>query len=591
MSHSAKPWVLAVTGLVLAQAVASLTVPAGFPLTAFSDLAQCLLLVSAGLAFLPNSKGGQQRNRGFWFLMTLGIALWLAYDLIWTFVEVYLRRDVPDPFSADAVLFFHLVPMIAALALQPHSDYDERDARLGSIDFALLFIWWVYLYLFAVVPWQYAFPDVAGYDASFNFLYLTEKLAFLVGLVLLWSRSSGAWNKIYSHLFGASTLYALSSFLANWAISRHVYFSGSLYDIPLEASIAWLTAIGLMAREVDLQPKPAKAHSEGLWVARLGMITTLSLPALATWIVLGSSAPAKVSKFRLLVTLIAMLLMGCVMLFRQYLLNRKMRGLLLVSEMTLRELKDTQAQLVESEKLASLGQLVGGAAHELNNPLAAMLGYADMLSITSLNQQDRARVEKIGQHVRHAKVLVSSLLSFAKQTPVEKTLLDLNTLVQTSARLCGPQFSTRGIRITIATLEHLPRVMGDSNQLLQVCLHIMSNALLVSPSAGGELEITTSGDDNRVFVEFSGDALNTEDMLSPGSSATSLGQPPAAPSGLSACYGIVQEHKGKILFQSSPGKVTFRIELPAAPESNPIKESQQNSMGRMQRRPASRTPS
>src|SRR5437867_12876917 len=88
-----------------------------------------------------------------------------------------------------------------------------------------------------------------------------------------------------------------------------------------------------------------------------------------------------------------------------------------------------------SEKLASLGQRVGGAAHEISSPLTAMLGYSDLLAETSLSGEQRDLAERIGYEVRHTKFLVSSLLSFAKQVPGEKTPLDVNALAEMAIKL------------------------------------------------------------------------------------------------------------------------------------------------------------
>jgi hypothetical protein len=141
------------------------------------------------------------------------------------------------------VLFLHIVPMMAALALQPHVEQDDRTARLGSLDFALLLIWWLYLYLFAVIPWQYAHTNAAAYEHAINVLYLTEKMVFLAGLAVVWSRSKGSWRTVYAHWFGASLVYALSSYVANWRIERNTYYSGSFYDVPW-----WLPWRGLLSR-------------------------------------------------------------------------------------------------------------------------------------------------------------------------------------------------------------------------------------------------------------------------------------------------------------------------------------------------------
>ena len=139
---------------------------------------------------LPNIKKNHGRVRLFWTLMTVGIFFWLTYQLLWTYIEVVLRQEVPQPFVGDIVIFLHLVPMMAALALQPQAQQNEHEARLGHLDFVLLLTWWVYLYAFAVIPWQYAQRDEVAYGRSLNALYLTEKLVFLVALAVIGLRSS-----------------------------------------------------------------------------------------------------------------------------------------------------------------------------------------------------------------------------------------------------------------------------------------------------------------------------------------------------------------------------------------------------------------
>src|SRR5947209_17605103 len=279
MSGRSRMWILAASGLVLAQAAASLVLPHNFSLILLSDITQTLLLLSGALALLPNALATRGRTRLFWALMTLGLAFWLAYQLLWTYIEVFLRKDVPNPFVGDVVLFLHIVPMMAALALQPHVEQDDRTARLGSLDFALLLIWWLYLYLFAVIPWQYSHTNETTYEHALNVLYLTEKMVFLAGLAVVWTRSKGSWRTVYAHWFGASLVYALSSYVANWGIERHTYYSGSFYDVPLVASMAWVIGVGLLA--LDLSPKQQPAHhsgSHGVWVARLGLITIFTVP-------------------------------------------------------------------------------------------------------------------------------------------------------------------------------------------------------------------------------------------------------------------------------------------------------------------------
>ena len=133
--------------------------------------------------------------RLFWSLITLGISFWLTYQLLWTYYEVILRSDVPDLFAGDVILFLHIVPLMAALALRPHVPRDEYAARVGRLDFALLLVWWFYLYVLIVIPWQYVVPDVPAYNRNLNAVYLAEKVAFLAGLVACWITSKGDMEK------------------------------------------------------------------------------------------------------------------------------------------------------------------------------------------------------------------------------------------------------------------------------------------------------------------------------------------------------------------------------------------------------------
>jgi hypothetical protein len=161
--------------------------------------------------------------------MASGMAFWFSYQLFWTYYEVWLRTPVPDMCAADIVLFLHIVPFIAALALRPHAPQDEYAARLRRLDFALMMVWWIFLYVLIVIPWQYVVPDAGPYGNNLNLLYLIEKVAFLGTLVIVWFGSKEGWKTFYASLFGASLIYAGSSYLANWALSRHFYDSGSLY--------------------------------------------------------------------------------------------------------------------------------------------------------------------------------------------------------------------------------------------------------------------------------------------------------------------------------------------------------------------------
>ena len=399
--------------------LAALFLPNSFGLTTLSDVIQCLLLFSGSMALVPQVVGSRGRLRLFWMLIGTGITFWFVYQVFWTYYEVWLRTDVPDLWAADIIIFLHIVPLMAAMALRPHAPQDEYAARLRRLDFALLMVWWGYLYILMVIPWQYVLPNVVSYGANLNSVYLIEKLAFLALLFANWMGSKDGWRRFYASLFGASFTYAASSYFANWALNRHVYYSGSLYDIPLVLSMAWITWIGLRANEHEPQAGVrSTSTSHGVWLARTGMIAVFSLPLFGAWTLLDNSIPQHVRFFRLTLTLGGAILMGAMVFVRQRLLDAELLRLLTYSRDSFANLKRLQAQITESEKLASIGQLVGGAAHELNNPITAMLGYSDLLQLSKpLNPEQNELAARIGQQARRTKSLVASLLSFAKQRP------------------------------------------------------------------------------------------------------------------------------------------------------------------------------
>jgi signal transduction histidine kinase len=572
----AKLWTAAVAACLVPLIVGALTLHRSFALTAFSDWIQCILLLSGALALIPNAVRSHGRKRLFWALLASGMAFWFSYQLMWTYFEVGLRMDVPDLCAGDIILFLHIVPMMAALALRPHARQEEYSARLRRLDFALMMVWWMYLYVFAVMAWQYIVPNITAYNDNLNLLYLVEKIAYLIALIVAWRNSKGGWKILYANLFGASLTYGASSYFANWALGHQAYYSGSLYDIPLTVSMAWITVIALWARDDDPETSArTNSTSQGVWLARVGMITVFSLPLFAAWSVLDSSIPPRIRSFRLVLTLGAALFMGIVVFVRHRLLDRELLRLLNQSRESFVNLKRLQAQITESEKLASIGQLVGGAAHELNNPIAAMMGYSDLLLNTPLDPNQHDLAAKIGQHVRRAKSLVASLLSFAKQGPAAMAPVDLNTLLRTALKLSQPQWKTLNIEISTALQPDLPRVLGDSNQLLQVCVQILNSAINAGDQHNSRtLTVTTEHKDGVAAIHiFDGSAPSTS-AASEGATEADAPNPsdaqPLLGLGLSACQGILQQHRGTISWQRDAGSGTsIRVELPViapAPE-------------------------
>jgi signal transduction histidine kinase len=553
-------WLAAIAAVVAAQIVAALVLKHSFALTAFSDVLQSLLLLSGTAVFVLLAIRAQGRMRLFWSLIVLGNALWFANQFLWTYDEAVLHIEVPNLWYWDVILFLHIVPMMAALALRPHKPKHEY-ARVGELDFLLLLFWWLYLYVLVVMPWQYVVPNVAIYNHNLDTLYSTEKLVMLAGLVGCILTSKGEWRKLYSALLGMTVCYSISSTLADLAIHRNAYYSGSLYDIPLVIAMASLTWIGLRARveqpETSVRETPTVY---GIWVARFSMIAVFSLPVFAVWALSETIVPQSVRIFRLILTMIAAFFMAVLVFVRQRLLDRELIRLLNQSRDSFANLKRLQAQILQSEKIASIGQLVAGVAHEINNPLTAMLGYSDLLLNTPLTPVQRPLAAKIGHYVRRTKSLVASLISFARQGPSTKTSVDLNALARTAVKLTQPQWEAWQIEVRIELDASLLKVFGDSNQLLQVCLELIGNGLYAMSEGGSQsVTVRTRRQAEGCLLEIAAAAA-----LNP-SSAKDDASSPISGLGLSACQAVLENHQGRIYQEyRADGSLLLQMHLPAA---------------------------
>lgn len=560
-------WMVVAALLVAAHAALSFSLQEGHTLTVFGDVTQCVMLLAVMLAMGSNAVATRGSTRVFWLFMTGGAVLWLATQMLWTYYEVYLGHEVPNPFAGDVVIFLHIVPMMGALALRPHR-HGERPLRLGLLDFLLLLFWWIFLYLFIVIPWQYVRFDEAVYGFNFNVLYDAEKMALLAGLGAFWLRSSGAWKRVYAHLFTAAAIYEVSSHAINIAIDQKSYYTGSPLDVFLVLAMAWFVGAALVAREQASPPAVSVEPRQEVWPARLAMAAVLSIPGFVWWNLFASNALAVVRDFRLMVALGAMVLLTFLVFLKQHLLDRELLRLLGASEESLQRQKDLQDELIRSEKLASMGRLVAGAAHEINNPLTAILGYADLLEADpALPEAQRTLAGKVRQQARRTHELVSNLVRFAKRAPGEKARISVGPVLASAIRMRSDELSKKLIFLEAQTKLNLPEVWADEHQLMAIFLHLINNAAeAMASEGGGMLTVRTREENGSVVLEFSDTGPGVQDpqhVFDPFYTTKPIGKGTGL--GLSAVYGMVQDHGGRIeCFNRPEGGATFVLKLPVA---------------------------
>ena len=231
---------------------------------------------------------------------------------------------------------------------------------------------------------------------------------------------------------------------------------------------------------------------------------------------------------------------------------------------------DLQSKLMHTEKMAALGQLVSGVAHEVNNPLAAIVGFTDLL-LENPQVPDDAKEELrvILQEAQRTRVIVQNLLSFARQMPAQREPVQVNSILRQTLKLRAYDFSNHGVELVESYEEDLPVVVGDPHQLQQVFLNILNNAYdaIQETRRPGKIEIATlqRANELEVLIRDNGPGiLQPERIFDPFFTTKEVGKGTGL--GLSICYGIVRAHQGEITARNNPdGKgCTFIVRLPTA---------------------------
>ncbi|MBP6506574.1 MAG: response regulator [Opitutaceae bacterium] len=239
-------------------------------------------------------------------------------------------------------------------------------------------------------------------------------------------------------------------------------------------------------------------------------------------------------------------------------------------EKTVATLKGTQAQLVQSEKLSAVGQFVAGVAHELNNPLTAVIGFSDLLVQVSTDDKARPHLELIAKSAHRCHKIVQSLLSFARQHAPERKLIKLNGVIDEVLEIMAYDLRTSNIKVVTQFAAGMPVIMADAHQLQQVFVNILSNArqALQTFRQEGQITVRTRLASDFLHVEFedNGPGIRPENLskiFDPFFTTKPVGKGTGL--GLSLSYGIISEHGGRITAQSEVGcGTTFIIELPIA---------------------------
>lgn len=422
---------IATATFVIHLVVAAFAKPS-FGLTMYGDTVPCILLTLAILAIRENFRNSPRVLPIFWKVFAAGLAFMLLSQAYWFYYDWKRLTSAPSPVLGDSLFLVAHVFVLSALALRPHSASAGRDLRIRSLDFVILSLWWLCLYGYFALPWQVVVFDLKRYNPSFYFLAFLEHVVIVVASAGLSVRKRATWRLFYLQLTIAFVLIAGGNLLLSIAIDDGKYYAGSYYDTPFFSAIYLLTFVACYG--ASLQPSedatPNRELIQSVWTARIAMLVMLSLPLIALIGLRLKAGPPDIASFRLRLVFGSMFVLGGLVYWKLSLLARELVRLVRLTRDSIENLKAVQQQVSHSEKFVALGRLAAGAAHEISNPLTAILGYSELLAdIPSLAAEDHAHAQRIREEVHRAQAAVASLRSTMRQnTPTPSLLVDKKPL-------------------------------------------------------------------------------------------------------------------------------------------------------------------
>jgi len=545
--------------------------------SALWDLTQFSLLAIAAFFFAMKGLSARATQRAFWLLIALGFFVLSVNMFLWAYYELWLKRPVPSLPIGEFLLFIKLVPILAALALQPQKERSDRTRVLGLFDFSSLLVCWAYVYFFWAMAYLLAANDLARYNRNSDAADAVGNQVCLLILIVVAIRSRGRWRGFYLHFLGAFALYSFSSILINQAIDSGRYYTGSFYDVPLTAAMAWFCVTAI---NYNVESPPGEPQSSGepkienrsssisiLWPARLAMLATLSTPVIGLSLVVSGETQDPVRHFRILLTLLTMLLLTFLLMFKQDLLNFRLGGYLREASEAYSDLRRFEDQLVQNEKLASLGKLVARVAHEINTAMRVVGRNIEVLNSIPRGDRNRQKMTaKIEESARRTNNLVENMLSFAQEMPMHREAVNVKPLLESAMSLARAE-RRHNVQVEIHENGAIPMVEADANQLVQVFLHIIANAIdAMEERQQGALTIMLTANLESVEIEFADTGSGLRDprrVFEPFYTTKPVGK--GVGLGLSTCYGIIRQHGGEIDCRNRPeGGAVIRVLIPVA---------------------------
>jgi len=561
---------------------AALSVATGQRLTALGDVAQLIppFAFAAFTMWLAGKSRGQVRT--FWNMNATHGILWGSGQALWTYIDL-AGQGVPVVSPTDPIFFVSSIPLAAALYGRPERDRARWLFDIVVLDLILIALFAAFVYTYFVVTITVTDGSTEVYDANFRQLQNAKNLLLALWAMWVWRTARSApWRRVLG-IYAAGLAAVFAGGVINDAVDPSgTLTTGSLADIVFMAPYAVLLAAAAAAYDGKL----FEPDDEAPPLATLPMVSLIAIGLLVAIPVIDEVAPRLltvspgVEQLRTRVALAWMIPFGVVVVAREFLSRR---ALLRAGQ----ELATTRQQLVQREKLAAVGQLVSGVAHELNNPLQGVLGYTELMLASKPSALENEELRAIRDNANRAAGIVRNLLSFAGSSTSARGWQQINGVVRDAIAARQAPLHAAGIDLTLETVDRLPIVYIDAGRLENVIVNLIENAAaaiavrrggksfgrMIPVAAPGAIRIATRmhADPDRILVEVAdnGSGLREADLtriFDPFFTTRETGQGTGL--GLSVCYGIVREHGGQITARNgAAGGAVFTIELPVMAES------------------------
>lgn len=561
---------------------AVLSAATGQRLVALGDIAQLIPPIAYGVLTLWLARRSRGQVRVFWNLNAVHGFMWAIGQLVWTYLDVY-GGGVPVISPTDPLFFISSIPLAAALYGRPERDRPRWLFDIVLLDLVLIALFSAFVYIYFVVTIAVTDGREDLYNDNLTQLLNARNLLLALWATWLWrTAGSAVWRKMLG-IYAAGLAVAFAGGLIYDAVDGSgAYIPGGLGDIVFMAPYVLMGIAAANSYDNQLFEPEQEAPA----LSRLPMVSLIAITLLIVIPTIDEISrrllvvsPATES-LRTRVALAMMIPFGIVVVVREFLSRR---ALIRAGQ----DLASTRQQLVQHEKLAAVGQLVSGVAHELNNPLQGVLGYAELMLASKPAAFETEELRAIRDNANRAAGIVRNLLTFAGRNTTARGWQQINRIVRDAIAIRESQLQTVGIDLVFDAADRLPLVYVDQTRLEDVVVNLIQNAeaaiaarrdgkslsRAVPERARGEIKVVTrmETDPDRIFVEVAdnGSGLKPENLtrvFDPFFTTREVGQGTGL--GLSVCYGIVREHGGQITARNGDvGGAIFTIELPVMAES------------------------